>query len=94
MVTADEKRSFLERWFSSLGVGGYTHELHNQLYALLLKDALLDLCVLGSKPMALGASIFALKNPKQVKVSYPFPTQYCNHTTLDAAHTWIYRFVL
>lgn len=38
MVTADEKRSFLERWFSSLGVGGYTHELHNQLYALLLKD--------------------------------------------------------
>lgn len=55
-------------------------------------NALLDLCVLGSKPMALGTSIFALKHPKQVKVSYPFPTQYRSHTTLDAAQTWIYCF--
>lgn len=69
---------------------------YNTLTAIKSKhpDALLDLCVLGSKPMALGASIFALKNQKQVKVSYPFPTQYCNHTTLDAAHTWVYRFAL
>lgn len=27
-------------------------------------DKLLDICVLGSKPMALGACMFALRNPR------------------------------
>lgn len=38
MVTADEKREFLEQWLASLGVKGHTPELQGQLYALLLKD--------------------------------------------------------
>ncbi len=52
---------------------------------------LLDICVLGSKPMALGACMFALKYPNDIKVSYPFPTTYYSHTALDVADIWIYQ---
>lgn len=38
MVTADEKREFLEQWLAILGAKGHTPELQSQLYALLMKD--------------------------------------------------------
>lgn len=46
-------------------------------------DKLLDICVLGSKPMALGACLFALRNPQIVKVSYPFPKASRVHTSIE-----------
>lgn len=48
------------------------------VYNLLCKikkqnpDILLNLCSIGSKPMALGACLFALDNMRSVKVTYPF----------------------
>lgn len=54
------------------------------------ENTLLDICVLGSKPMALGACMFALDHPEEVKVSYPFLTNYKKHTSIDVATTWWY----
>lgn len=55
---------------------------------------LLDLCVLGSKPMALGACMFALKNPDIVKVSYPFPKTYVSHGSIEVSDVWWYQIDL
>ena len=38
MVTADEKREFLEQWLACLGTNDQTPGLQNQLYELLMKD--------------------------------------------------------
>lgn len=38
MVTADEKKKFLEQWLACLGTNGQTPELQNQLYELLMRD--------------------------------------------------------
>ena len=38
MVTADEKREFLEQWLACLGTNGQTPGLQNQLYELLMRD--------------------------------------------------------
>ena len=38
MVTADEKKKFLEQWLACLGTNDQTPELQNQLYELLMKD--------------------------------------------------------
>ena len=35
-------------------------------------DTLLNICTIGSKPMALGACLFALEHKQDVKVTYPF----------------------
>lgn len=55
---------------------------------------LLDICVLGSKPMALGACMFALKNSDIVKVSYPFPKSYSIHTSIEVSDIWRYKIDL
>jgi hypothetical protein len=55
---------------------------------------ILDICVLGSKPMALGACMFSLDNPDYTKVSYPFPTKYRLQTTIETAEIWWYEFCL
>ena len=55
---------------------------------------LLDICVLGSKPMALGACMFALKNPDIVKVSYPFPKSHSIHTSIEVSDIWRYKINL
>lgn len=57
-------------------------------------DKLLDICVLGSKPMALGACMFALRNPDIVKVSYPFPKTHRIHTSIEVSDVWRYRIGL
>lgn len=65
---------------------------YNALLAIKEKhtDKLLDICVLGSKPMALGACMFALKNPDTVKVSYPFPKEDRIHTSIEVSDIWWY----
>ena len=57
-------------------------------------DKLLDICVLGSKPMALGACMFALRNPQIVKVSYPFPKASRVHTSIEVSNLWLYTITL
>lgn len=49
----------------------------------ILKDnngTLLNLCTIGSKPMALGSCLFALDHKREVKVTYPFYVK----TTFDS----------
>lgn len=49
-------------------------ETYNLLCSILEKyeGILLNLCTIGSKPMALGTCLFALDNSDKVKVTYPF----------------------
>lgn len=49
-------------------------ETYNLLCTILkkYKGTLLNLCTIGSKPMALGTCLFALDNLEEVKVTYPF----------------------
>lgn len=69
---------------------------YNVLIEIKDKNAgkLLDLCVLGSKPMALGACMFALKNPDIVKVSYPFPKSYTKYDSIEVSNVWWYQIDL
>jgi len=50
---------------------------------------LLNVCVLGTKPMALGASLYALKN-KNVKLSYAHTKSHASQTTIGSSNTWSY----
>jgi len=52
--------------------------------------ALLNICVLGTKPMTLGACIFALDNIGTVKVTYPYPKSYKLKTTEESSRLWHY----
>ena len=52
---------------------------------------ILNICSLGTKPMTLGACIFALDNPGKVKVSYPVPKKYKISTTKENAEMWYYK---
>lgn len=49
-------------------------ETYNLLCSVLekCKGILLNLCTIGSKPMALGTCLFALDHQDKVKVTYPF----------------------
>lgn len=49
-------------------------ETYNLLCGLIkkCKGILLNLCTIGSKPMALGTCLFALDHRSKVKVTYPF----------------------
>lgn len=49
-------------------------ETYNLLCSIEKKyrGILLNLCTIGSKPMALGACLFAMDFPTQVKVTYPY----------------------
>lgn len=55
-------------------------DVYNLLCEILeeYKGILLNLCTIGSKPMSLGACLFALEHLDEVKVTYPFyeKTQY------------------
>lgn len=51
---------------------------------------LLTVCVLGTKPMALGACIFSLKNADNLKVVYPYPTEYAKNTSDESDRNWCY----
>ena len=49
----------------------------------------LNIVPLGSKPMALGACMFALKN-SDVRILYPIPENYENKTTNDCLKSWYF----
>lgn len=49
----------------------------------------INLAPLGTKPMALGACLFALHNP-DVRVVYPFPEKYENKYTDKCWNSWEY----
>ena len=57
-------------------------------------SVLLDICVLGSKPMALGACIFALTHHDDTKVSFPFPKRAQKHASIKVADIWWYKIQL
>lgn len=56
-----------------------------------VEGVLLDICVLGSKPMALGACIFALTHHDDTKVSFPFPKSVQKHASIKVADIWWYK---
>ena len=53
---------------------------------------IVGICVWGSKPMALGACIFALKHQNIAKVSYPFAIEPQKHSSKEISKTWWYTF--
>lgn len=57
-------------------------------------DFLINICVLGSKPMALGACIFALQNKDNLKVTYPYPQEYSPNITKSRTKSWYYEINL
>ena len=56
----------------------------------LYPNYILNLCVLGSKPMALGACVFSLENSSNVKVTYPYPQHYNTKTSRSSSKSWCY----
>lgn len=56
-------------------------------------DMLLNVCILGTKPMALGAGLYALRN-KNVKLSYAHTTSHAAETTKGSSMTWYYSIQL
>jgi hypothetical protein len=57
------------------------------------KNAFINIAPLGTKPMALGACLFAMYNPK-VRVVYPFPESYKKITTNNCWNSWQYKIPL
>ena len=53
-------------------------------------DILINVCTIGSKPMALGACLFALDNLNEVKVTYPFYTKTKFDIHEQAGKIWRY----
>jgi len=53
----------------------------------------INIAPLGTKPMALGACMYAIHNPS-VRVIYPIPDLYENSTTDECWHSWNYRIPL
>ena len=54
-------------------------------------DDLLNICVLGTKPMALGAALYSLRNPERVKVSFPYPERYKPNSSSEIGESWCYQ---
>jgi hypothetical protein len=53
----------------------------------------INIAPLGTKPMALGACLFAIHNPN-VRIVYPAPEQYEKLTTNSCSHSWKYEIHL
>lgn len=53
----------------------------------------LNIAPLGTKPMALGACLFALHNP-EVRVVYPVPEHYEDKYSDECWHSWAYELPL
>ena len=54
-------------------------------------NSILNICVLGNKPMALGACYYALNHPGSSKISYPYPTRYKLDTSQESNNCWHYE---
>lgn len=57
-------------------------------------DELLNICVLGTKPMALGAALYSLRNIEKVKVSFPFPEKYKPNSSSEIGESWCYQIYI
>lgn len=57
------------------------------------ENKFLNIAPLGTKPMALGACIYAIFDPS-VRVVYPLPEGYANVTTEQCWHSWVYMVPL
>lgn len=57
------------------------------------KNNFLNVAPLGTKPMALGACLFALHNP-DVRVVYPLPANYETKYTNECWNSWLYELPL
>lgn len=70
-------------------------ETYNLLASIKCLDdnSFLNIAPLGTKPMALGACLFAINNPS-VRVIYPLPEQYESVTTDSCWNTWSYNIPL
>jgi hypothetical protein len=70
-------------------------ETYNLLCSILqkYKGTLLNLCTIGSKPMALGTCLFALDNQNKVKVTYPFYEKTQFDADEESGKTWKYGVV-
>jgi hypothetical protein len=71
-------------------------EVYNTLDSLhktIADKAFFNIAPLGTKPMALGACLFAINNPS-VRVIYPLPDQYEPVTTDQCWNCWCYELPL
>ena len=67
-------------------------ETFNLLERLYIQEAaaFFNVAPIGTKPMALGACLFALAHPA-VRIIYPFPDKYTNETTRECWNSWSYE---
>jgi hypothetical protein len=70
-------------------------EVYNLLESIKNADvnAFMNIAPLGTKPMALGACLFALHNP-DVRVVYPFPNKYKDSYSDKCWNSWMYKLPL
>jgi len=71
-------------------------EIYNLLQMIKDKEAantFINVAPLGTKPMALGACLFALHNP-DVRIVYPLPENYENKYSDKSWNSWIYDLPL
>jgi len=57
------------------------------------ENTFMNIAPLGTKPMALGACMYAICDPS-VRVVYPLPERYANVTTEQCWHSWVYMVPL
>lgn len=70
-------------------------EIYNQLCDLKRRydDYCIDIVSAGTKPMALGACLFALKNSEYgVRILFPFPNEYLSENNAGNGPIWEYTF--
>ena len=68
-------------------------ETYNQMNYLKNqhKDYCIDIIPAGTKPMALGACLFALKNGNNdIRILFPFPSVYENQHSIGKGTMWEY----
>ncbi|MFY9620285.1 MAG: hypothetical protein WAQ99_10800 [Pyrinomonadaceae bacterium] len=70
-------------------------DVYNLLEQIRLKDGMsfMNVAPLGTKPMALGACLFALHNP-DVRVVYPLPNKYEDKYSDASWNSWAYELPL
>lgn len=67
-------------------------EVYNLLDKIKTENlrSFINVAPLGTKPMALGACLFAIHNP-HVRIVYPIPETYEKTTTENCLHSWRYE---
>ncbi len=70
-----------------------TYNLLDSIVSKMDSKKYLNIAPLGTKPMALGACLYAIHNP-DVRVIYPIPDKYENTTTEECWDSWYYKIPL